>query len=146
MKKKESMSKVGVKLETIIHDGCLLVFAATRLNLTCVFPGCTNVYNNDKTMLRHFRSAHTEMPIMLVLPSNNELWKIKPNHDIVPAVTYNNTKIIDFVGLTSEKELREYLGNGTRMTQYGHLDLYDVIAKIYGCSREQARKKVPRTP
>ena len=45
------------------------------------------------------------------------------------------------MGLTSVTELREYLGNETRMTQYGHFDIYDVIAKLYGCSREQARYK-----
>ena len=53
---------------------------------------------------------------MIVFPSNNESWKLKPNRVIVYVVTYNNTKIIDFVELTSEKELREYLGNGTIIT------------------------------
>ena len=121
------MSKTGVKLETIIHDGSLLVFATTRLNLTCASPGCTNVYNNDKTMLRHFRTTHMEMPIVLVLPSNNDLWILKPNRDIAHVATENNTTIMDFVGLTSEKEFHEYFGNRIRMTHtkcmYMHLVL-----------------------
>ena len=33
-KKKNRTSMTGVKLETIIRDGTLLVFATTRLNLT----------------------------------------------------------------------------------------------------------------
>ena len=72
VKKKNRMSMTGVKLETIIRDGTLLVFATTRLNLTCVFPGCnnTNVYNNDKSMLKHARKMHPETSITLVLPSN----------------------------------------------------------------------------
>ena len=66
------MSRVGVKLETIIHNGSLLVFATTRL----------------KTMFKHMRKMHPEMPITLILPSNQELWKLKPNRDIVSVVTY----------------------------------------------------------
>jgi hypothetical protein len=81
------------------------------------------------------------MSITIVLPSNQELWKLKPNRETINIATENNDAIGKIVGLTSEKELREYLGNGTRITQYGHFDIYDVIAKIYGCSREQARCK-----
>ena len=80
------MSRVGVKLETIIHNGSLLVFATTRLNLTCPFPGCnnTNIHTNEKTMFKHMRKMHHEMPITIILFSNQELWKLKPNRDIVP--------------------------------------------------------------
>ena len=81
------------------------------------------------------------MSITIVLPSNQELWKLKPNRDVIHAATENNDVIGKIVGLTSVTELREYLGNETRMTQYGHFDIYDVIAKLYGCSREQARYK-----
>ena len=54
------MSMIGVRLETIIHNGVLLVFATTRFKLMCVHPKCnnTNVYSNDKTMLKHFRTMH----------------------------------------------------------------------------------------
>ena len=52
------MSKTGVKLETIIHDGILLVFATTRVHILYAFPECNNAYTNDKTMLKHFRTVH----------------------------------------------------------------------------------------
>ena len=86
------------------------------------------------------------MSITIVLPSNQELWKLKPNCDTINVVTETNTTISKIVGLTSEKELHEYLGNGTRITPYGHLDLYEVIAKIYECSREQAKHKFRDLP
>ena len=60
---------------------------------------------------------HPEMPITLVLPSNQELWKLKPNGDIAHVMTHNNTKIAEIVGLTSEKEFREYFGNDMRITR-----------------------------
>ena len=67
------------------------------------------------------------MSITIVLPSNQELWKLKPNRDVIHAATENNDVIGKIVGLTSVTELREYLGNETRMTRtkcmYMHLVL-----------------------
>ena len=57
------------------------------------------------------------MSITIVLPSNQELWKLKPNRETINIATENNDAIGKIVGLTSEKELREYLGNGTRITR-----------------------------
>ena len=82
------------------------------------------------------------MPITLVLPS----WKLKPNGDIAHVMTHNNTKIAEIVGLTSEKEFREYFGNDMRITPSGLFGIYDFIGNISGCDRDQTRKKVLRTP
>ena len=56
------------------------------------------------------------MSITIVLPSNQELWKLKPNRNVIHVATENNDVIGEIVGLTSVTELCEYLGNGIRMT------------------------------
>ena len=43
------------------------------------------------------------------------------------------------VGMTSEKEMRAYLGSA-RVTADGLFSIIDVIMKLYGCSRQAAKK------
>ena len=83
---------------------------------------------------------HPETSITLVLPSNQELWSLKPNRGIIPALIHNN-KITDFVGLTNEKELHEYLGNGTRMTRTSCMYMYLVLFSVYELHCEHGTSK-----
>ena len=61
----------------------------------------------------------------------------------LPSDSDNRSELNDeiMVGLSSEAELKAYLGNNARITSDGLFSIIDVILKLYGCTAEQARLK-----